>query len=202
MGYKNGQLQMKIAVCGKLRTGKNALADMISKEYVVTQFAFSEGIWKVGKLLFPFQFNRKEKPRYLLQTLGQKLREVDSNIWIRYIFNTIDASGVNKVIITDLRQPNEYKALKDDGYFIIKIEADDEKRLERARSAGDNFTLADMQHETESHIDSFEADYTVNNNGSLPELEQQMNEAMDQAVFLAKGLQYTEKGAKNAGGKS
>ncbi|WP_205439450.1 AAA family ATPase [Halobacillus ihumii] len=202
MGIKNGELEVKIAICGKLRSGKNEVADTLTDYFRFTQFAFSNGIKEVGKLLFPNEFNRREKPRQLLQRLGQKLREVHPNIWVNYTFNEMDEVGAKRIVVTDLRQPNELEALKEDGFHIIRVNATDETRLKRSREAGDDFTLKDMQHETELHVDSFEVDYDIDNNGTLADLDEQTLKIANEIFFREKGLQHYKKGAQNAGGQT
>lgn len=199
MGYKNGSLEVKIALCGKLRSGKDTVADLLVEDFKFTNFAFSEGIWKVGKLVFPNDFNGTEKPRKLLQEIGQKLRMVDENIWVYYTLNQIEEVSPSRVVISDMRQPNEFNALKEDGFFIIRINASEEVRLERSQRAGDHFTIENLQHETESFIDGFDVDFEIDNNGTVDELKAQTVNAFNEAVYLSKGLQHYEKGA-NAGG--
>ncbi|GEK57160.1 hypothetical protein CHL76_02375 [Marinococcus halophilus] len=174
MAYEN-----KIAICGKFRSGKNTVADIISGQYGMTQFAFSEGIWATGRLLFPEDFNGNQKPRKLLQDVGQKLREVDEDIWVRFLFNNIEASGEKDIVITDLRQPNEMKYLRENGFFIIRVGASLGTRLNRATEAGDRFTKVTAEHETESYLNDFDVDYSINNDGTLEELHEQVKDAMD-----------------------
>lgn len=167
---------IKVAICGKMRSGKDTVADMLKMNMNVVPFAFSDGIWATVRLLYPEIYARKdeEKPRRLLQELGQKMREVDPNIWVNYTFENINFSVADNVIVTDLRQPNELEALKREGFFIIRVNADEEVRLERARKAGDNFSLTDLQHETEQHIDNFEVTYDLDNNGNKAELHEEV----------------------------
>lgn len=75
-------------------------------------------------------------------------------------------------VVTDLQQPNEYQYLKEDGFTIVKVEADSEVHLERMRKEKDTFRMEDLHHETESQIDSMPCDYLVTNNTTLEDLEE------------------------------
>ncbi|WP_223262134.1 hypothetical protein [Bacillus wiedmannii] len=83
-----------------------------------------------------------------------------------------------KVLVNGVRQPNEYQRLKDEGFIIIRVNASDDLRIGRARNVGDVFTEADLSHETESHIDTFEVDYEINNVGTIGVMYDQFNVIM------------------------
>jgi dephospho-CoA kinase len=83
-------------------------------------------------------------------------------------FNPCDRETFN----TDVRQPNEVNALREKGFVIIKVEADEEIRLERARVKDDYFTLEDLNHETETAVDTLDVDFTLFNNLGFEDLYQ------------------------------
>lgn len=181
------QLVVKIALCGKMRSGKDTVANFLCENHGFKGFRFSEGIWDTIRLLFPHIYARQEKPRKLLQDIGQKLREVAPDVWVNYTFNKIEEVGANRVVVTDLRQPNEYHALKEQGFFIVRVSAEDGIRLNRILTENDNFDIQDLYHETERHVDGFNVDFEIQNKGTIEELLQQSQEAFEEAVLYAKG---------------
>jgi dephospho-CoA kinase len=189
LGTLNGQLVVKIALCGKMRSGKDTVANFLREKHKFTGFRFSEGIWETIRLLYPqiYAKRHKEKPRKLLQDIGQKLREVDPNIWVNYTLQQIEEVGEIRVVVTDLRQPNEYLALKEQGFFIVRVSAEDGIRLNRILAENDNFDIQDLYHETERHVDGFNVDFEIKNNGTIEELLQQSQAAFEEAVLYAKG---------------
>jgi dephospho-CoA kinase len=163
---------MKIAITGKMRVGKNTLADYFIEKEQCHQLAFGDGIKRVARAYFPHIVNQG-KPRKLYQFIGQKFREIDPDVWVKDLDRTminLMEQGVQNFIVTDVRQMNEYRYLKEKGFTIIKIEADDELRKERIIQAGDVFSPDDFYHETEIAVDSIPYDYLVTNNDTLDAL--------------------------------
>ncbi|WP_226798472.1 hypothetical protein [Bacillus sp. B2-WWTP-C-10-Post-4] len=83
-----------------------------------------------------------------------------------------------KVLVNGVRQPNEFSRLRDEGFVIIRVNASDDLRIARAKEEGDVFTEADLVHDTESHIDTFEVDYEINNVGAIGDMYDQFDTIM------------------------
>ncbi|MBR8661149.1 AAA family ATPase [Brevibacillus sp. NL20B1] len=174
---------VKIALCGRMRSGKDSVAAYLIEKHGFVRFAFADELKRICRELFPDRFADGSKPRTLLQGVGVAMREFDPDVWVnacmRHIQDTRDylVSPIN-VVITDLRFPNEYERLRAEGFVIIRVNASLETRIQRMIDAGDAFTAADLEHETERHIDTFAVDYEIDNNGSLAELYAQVDEIM------------------------
>src|SRR5690606_23899297 len=114
-----------------------------------TRYAFADNVKHVAKTWFPDIYgDESNKPRALLQAVGTKFREIDENVWIKTMFEHIDSQeGIaerynftsENVIVTDCRMPNEYKALKERAFIFIRIDVDEEVRLQRLIDRGDSF---------------------------------------------------------------
>jgi dephospho-CoA kinase len=174
---------VKIAVCGKLRAGKDELSNHLYIKYSFNRVAFGDALKKNAHATFPW-VSEFSKPRALYQAYGQLMRQIDSEVWIKHAEKAVKGAidfRVNTgaenvgVVITDLRQPNEYEWARANGFTIIRVTAPDEDRIARAKIAGDDFNEADLEHETESHIDSFDCDYEIHNNGSVDDLKAQID---------------------------
>lgn len=155
--------------------------------YGFKEFDFSAVLKDEFHRLFP-HIPRDPKPRAYYQKFGQWLREIDPDIWVKITMGNVhkycfedSLNNVNhkpKVLVNGVRQPNEYQRLKDEGFTLIRVSASDDLRIDRAKAEGDVFTEADLEHETENHIDTFEVDYEINNNGELIQLYGQFDEVM------------------------
>lgn len=163
---------MKIAVVGKMRSGKDTLAEYFLENDYAVKLAFGDEIKRVANFYFP-EIVRQGKPRKLYQMIGQTFREFNPNIWIKFLDTKLgrlkDFGLDHRVVVSDVRQMNEYEYLKSQGFTVIKVWANDEIRRERIIKSGDVVNEEDFNHETETITDTIPCDYCVVNNGTLEE---------------------------------
>ena len=93
--------------------------------------------------------------RAFLQDLGLRVRKYDENFWINSALNQIELG--DKVVITDVRYPNEVQAVKDLGGTLI--------RITRPGVGPVN------AHVSESAVENIDADIEIANCGSLGDLQ-------------------------------
>lgn len=119
---------MKIAICGVMCSGKTTIANYIKKKLNnVTILSFAD---KIKELAYDL-FDMKEKDRKLLIQIGQKLKEIDDKVWIKY---TIKQSNLSEnIIIDDLRFQNELDELIKNDFILIKLIITPELQLERLK---------------------------------------------------------------------
>lgn len=168
---------MKIAIVGLMRSGKDTVGDYLVEKYDFKRFAFAQGIGTIIREFFPEEW-AKGKPRALYQGIGQAFREHDPNVWIKYIDRDIRAllssNPKADIVITDTRQLNEYKYLKENGFLIIKIIAHIETRIARMTKNGDTFNRKALNHDTEKQAEAMPFDYLIHNDGTLEELHEKL----------------------------
>ena len=179
--------EIKLCITGELRSGKSTAGDYLERIHSAMPFAFGDDLKKDFHRDYP-QISRNPKPRKGYQLYGQFMRYIHGeSYWLDRCFSKIDyvrdiaynygAEEFNPMI-TDARQPNEFEACRENGFFIIKIVCPEELRLERAKAAGDTFSPEDMQHETETYISKVKADYTVVNMGEKEQLYADLDKVM------------------------
>jgi len=172
-----------IALCGTLRSGKDSIAVYLSSKYGYTRFAFGDELKEDFHRRYP-EIPHNPKPRIGYQGHGQLMRKLlGEDIWVNKLFDRIAAMEAweqrkRRIVVSDLRQPNEYDALKSAGYVIIRVTAPEGVRINRAVESGDRFNYADLRHDTESHVASFDVDYEIDNSGSLTDLYTQVDDIM------------------------
>lgn len=179
---------IKIALTGKLRSGK----DTVAEHFVNSGFnayKLSMGITEIIQRFFPCDLKDGVKLREHYTTIGQGLRQLDDEVWLKRTWSEIQRNNIlfnyKNVIITDLRQKNEEEFLRDKGFIIVKVEAADFLRVERAKKSDQDFDVSQMYHETELSVDEIEADYTIGNEGTLEELTDKVNDLI--VELLANG---------------
>ncbi len=167
--------QLKIAVMGQMRAGKDTVAKLLMQQHNFIELKFSDGITDIIRQFYPDAW-QLGKPRHYYQQIGQSLRQLDKDVWVKHLGRRLDRlSPVNDVIVTDVRQQNEVEFLQEQGFILIKVVADEAARLQRIAAEGDSFTEELMQHETELAVNGFYCDFLIDNSGSYEQLEQKVN---------------------------
>lgn len=176
---------MKIALFGKIRSGKDTAGKILIEEHGFNRFAFGDGIGTIIQEYFPEAWVGG-KPRRYYQHIGQQLRVLNEDVWVNYLLNKVRSESMShlqehhkngvvapsfNVVVTDGRQVNEATRLKAEGYLIIKVTTPDEIRIERMKALGDVFTIEDLQHDTELQVDLIEPDVEIINDGTLEGLK-------------------------------
>jgi len=112
-----------IILFGQMGSGKSTVAKYLCDNYGYTKFSLGEKIHSECEL---YGMHDREH----LQAYGQMMRQVfNENIWCDYLINR--SNGINRIVIDDARQVNEYSYFTKKGYLPIAIIADEELRLER-----------------------------------------------------------------------
>lgn len=169
---------MKIALIGKMRSGKDSVGEYLTEKYGYKRYAFGDGIREIIEQFYP-DVLEKGKPRYHLQYLGQALRHLDEDVWVKYLLKKVSTHEeyfyscfkyYPNIVVTDTRQKNEVEKLRANGFIVVKIDCPQEIRLERMKKNGDNFSEKDLNHDTEKQVDLSIPDYTIVNDKGLEEL--------------------------------
>lgn len=160
-----------MAVTAKARSGKDLLAEQVSSAIRrlpgTKVVALGDAIRSVRTVLFG---EPKGKDRATLIMIGQGLRNEDPNIWLKVwlskAIEAVVAGEARSFICQDVRQPNEFKFFESLGALTVKIEADEEKRLNKIREVDGEAALDArlLNDETESHFGGFDAEITLVNN--------------------------------------
>ena len=136
---------MKIAIHGPMCSGKSTIAKIIQdydNEYNI--YSFGGKIKELAKDLF--EMNGKD--RTLLISIADKMREIDEDIWAKYIIK--QTKNDNKCIIDDLRFQNELNYLSD--WTIISLTTPENIRIERIKKLYINHEdhIKNMKHISET----------------------------------------------------
>ena len=132
------------------------------------------------------RFGYEFTPRSALQLMGTESgRDVfDENIWVYSMFRRMDHS--KNYVIADVRFPNEIQKIKEDGGMIIRVKkgpdpiwylpALDVNRKLDLNVMAENFPQ--VHYSEWAWIGSEGIDYTINNDGSIEDLENEIEKLL------------------------
>ena len=127
---------MKIAICGKMASGKTTLANRLCDEGNYTRLSLAGMVREVAYTLF--NMKQENKDRKLLQQIGMKMREIRPMVWIDYVID--ESKGYEFVVVDDVRFVNEAKQFKENGWKLVKLEITDEIQKSRLQNTyGDDW---------------------------------------------------------------
>lgn len=155
---------IKIAISGGLGSGKSEVINIIKSIHGpknVGQLKFADPLYEIQSMVQNYLDLPLHKDRSLLQLLGTEWgRKKDPEIWIKLFLSKLDKLQNDVVICDDLRFCNEYQALKERGFILIKIDRSAKYRIEHAGTG-------EISHSSETDLpDDFEFDYYIENNSS------------------------------------
>ncbi len=140
----------------------NPIVSSLDPAGVRVQDVVDEDGWEAAKSMVEI--------RRLLQDLGVAARwHLDENVWVTPILAEIATNPTGNFVVSDVRFLNEFKALGNSGALMVKM-----TRL----GAGLGSTVG--SHQSEIALATAKWDRTIDNNGSLLDLEE--------SLLLALGL--------------
>lgn len=146
-----------IGLGNKARQGKDFAGHVMARQ--AAYFGMNARVYGFADALRSYcrvAFGMREKDARLLQIVGTDIfRKMDPDIWVRVLMDTIDEQQPDVAIITDMRFPNEFHAIRDrEGYTI---------RVSRVTSLGDPWVSNDRDpnHPSETSLDGYEMDYEL-----------------------------------------
>jgi len=123
---------MKIAITGKMCSGKSSIANMIMRlDNTYQIYSYGQKIKDIAVDLF----NMKNKDRSLIINIAQQMKNIDENIWVNYLMKQL--IGKKNCIIDDLRFQNELDML-DNNWYIIRLHISKQGQLNRINKIYNN----------------------------------------------------------------
>ena len=169
---------MKIAIYGPMCSGKTTVANIIKElnsNYKI--FSFGKKIKEITRDLFYMD----GKNRSLLINIADKMREIDEDVWAKYIIK--QTKNEDFCVIDDLRFQNELNYLN--GWKIICLTTYDDVRIERIKNIyPENYDdhIKNMKHISENDTLIFPKKDTfyIDTNIELSELKKMLISYLDE----------------------
>ena len=143
----------RIAFSGRMGSGKSTLAQKIIETYPDVDFkvlSFASGVREVARNVF----GMKTKNRELLIQIGNKMREIDPDVWAKRVIREADNHPF--CLVDDLRYPNEAKYLQEAGFTLVRLDISldtQQKRLQNTYPDTWKSHLEYQHHFTEEGLD-------------------------------------------------
>lgn len=145
---------MKLAILGKMRSGKDTVANFLKNEFGGQIIKFADPLYEMQKAIYniaDLPYTENTKDRKLLQYLGTQWgREtIDSGLWVNLMDKKLSNELTNETNLycTDCRFPNEAFLLRRHGFHFVRVERSEEDRI----AAG----ASNLDHESETALDDF-----------------------------------------------
>ena len=173
--------------------GKTTAAEHLVKEHAFTPLRFADALKKMLETLLTeagiplsqswdlLRGNAKEVPiaalggvtgRRLMQTLGTEWgrESIDEDFWTRVMDGKLDQyPRGRRIVIDDMRFPNEYDMLKEKGAIMVKVFRGSAHRDPHASS-----------HPSEGALNHHDFDFEISNNSDLSVLYGKMDSIVKQ----------------------
>lgn len=149
---------LKIAFGCQARSGKDTCCDYLQKEYGGQILRFSGSLYDILHYAQETCGFEREKDTKFLQWIGTEwARQKDPDVWVKTTIGKVTQKS--NTYVADLRFENEARALKKDGFVLVKV-LRDSRPIDR-----------DSKHQSEVDLLDYNGwDYVINNNGSLKDL--------------------------------
>jgi len=171
---------MRIAIGGKAGVGKTTMARYLAEKYDYKIISIADQVKFIAHLIF----DMKNKDRGLLQDIGKKMREIKPTVWIDYTIKRVFEGDTDRIVIDDMRFPNEYNRFNENGFVLVKITADRELCVDRLLKRDGNFDLKKLDDESETALDDIEFPEVIDNNGGFDEFYKRIDKLMSRLGLL------------------
>ena len=163
-----------ILISGMARHGKDTVAEMLQKQLdksVITPYA--DYLKFICEKYFGWNGVKDDDGREILQRIGTNvIRKENPDFWVNIVteLNYCLRSKWDYAIIPDCRFPNEYTVMvnKFGKNRVIAIKVD-------RPNFTNNLTQNQLKHSSENAMKEFEFDYIISNNGTIQDLQVEVN---------------------------
>lgn len=158
---------LRIALSGRMASGKSLVAKYLVKQYGFKELAFAARLKEMAAELFNVDVKHKDEAgRLLLQQLAHHMRAIDPMIWVRYIIRRIPIEGA--VVVSDVRYPNEFHTLQSLGFTMVCMYMSPFTRQEIIGHVYPGIPAILQDDYSERALDDFKFDVTINNDKGVP----------------------------------
>jgi hypothetical protein len=166
-------MTLKIAFGGIMGSGKDTCVDYLCTKYPEhTRISFAGALYDILSYAQEKCGFEKTKDRKFLQFIGTEwARSINENVWVDIVLDT-DIKGIG--LLSDIRFPNEFKALKNNGWICIKVIRDDTDKFERQGTGSHTHSSENSIQE----IPTKDWDIIIHNNSTKEDLYKRLDDLL------------------------
>jgi dephospho-CoA kinase len=175
------QQQIKIALVAPSGSGKSTVAKMLKECF--QQKGLTVGCEKLAKPLYDLQSqyfsvigeftDNETQHQKLLEGIADNLRMLQSKSLVNHLYSRLVGNDDDVIITDDLRDADtDWPALVEQGYVCVRIQSSEANRINRLNDRSD--FQSQMTSKLDPSIKSIVTKYTIENNGSINDLENQV----------------------------
>ena len=173
-----------LIISGKAQNGKDTVAAFIRDKLVEDKHSvlvthYADLLKFICRNYFGWNGVKDEHGRKMLQYVGTEvIRKENPDLWVNFIVLMLKYFHNNwdYVIIPDGRFPNEISVMRDSGFETLHL------RVTRSNFISP-LTAGQRNHQSETALDTYEADYCIDNNGTLSELKLKVNNWIKENLY-------------------
>ena len=172
----------KIAIYGLSGAGKSTVRQILVKKFKekklkVEVVKLAEPLYYMQSVLYETAGKKIEyyqQDQKVLEAMAGLLRNIDSFSIVNYFKRTVKNMDADIIINDDIRDyKTDYQYLKNEGFVFIHVVCDEKIRRSRLEQREDISIVKNSN--TTSALEKFTEDFVVENNGTINELEEQIN---------------------------
>lgn len=152
-----------------MQVGKTTAADRLVARHGFVKYALADPIKEIARRGFGWDGRKDARGRRLLQEIGTVGRNYDPDLWLDRFAARLALEAPARAVVDDLRLAREAAFLRRLGFACVLVTRPPELVPALAGGAG----TAD--HETETEIDTLEAEAVVENGGTFEELYERLD---------------------------
>jgi len=148
---------IRVAFCGSMGSGKTYASNLLREKIDARVLSIAKPIKEIVS-----DMGKSDRASHIM--VGSLGRELDKNVWVKRLLSRIDAyetSGVNELVVDDVRYENEALALKDRGFILVYLKTPWHVRFQRIRERTDDLTAHIQWFAHESEISPETMDRTL-----------------------------------------
>lgn len=208
------RMPIVVAFTGKRGSGKSKAAEVLIERHGFKELKFADPLKNMLRAMYatcgvdadtierkmegglkeePCVWLLGQTPRYAMQTLGTEWREmIGTELWSEMFIRAVESGNLGqRIVCSDYRFPHEGEVLRKLGAVIYKVHRDTADAVDDVAS----------QHESETLMDLLPCDISLQNNGTLEEFLDMVDQKISSGLELVDAYAALATGGRVSGGE-